>query len=126
MGSDRTGLGLVDRRWGEGRNEPVTLPGPKSTGSTAAPSRGVPGVMRRPQRGSANPSRTHRCFWVGSPSIRKFRPLIPFYTRKMCRAGTGALAKMQAGSWPRVGGPESRDPSRGLTSQGREDPWPPS
>lgn len=49
MGSDHTGLGLVDYRWGEGRNEPVTLPSPKSMGSTAAPSRGVPGVMRRLQ-----------------------------------------------------------------------------
>ena len=29
--------------------------------------------------------------------------------RNMCRAGMGSLAKMQAGSWPRVWGLESRD-----------------
>ena len=47
MGSDHTGLGLVDRRWRESRDDPVMLPGPRSMGSTPSTEWDVSWVMRR-------------------------------------------------------------------------------
>ena len=53
LGPHRPGAG--GRRWGESRNEPVMLPGPRSMGSTPALSRDTPGAIRRPHQGSTTP-----------------------------------------------------------------------
>ena len=125
MGSDHTGLGLVDRGWRESRDDPVMLPGPRSMGSTPSTEWDVSWVMRRLHRGSATPVGPTGVSGSDHPPSEGPNRSSHFTDEENVQGRDGGSS--QDASWGLASslGAGAGTTSRGLTSQGREDPWPP-